>query len=83
MFCFQNNITKLDVQFIAKARTNNASVVYSLVPYNSDYMKFRINNNGEVFVTELLDREDQPEYTVCVFMCVHVYMFAPSSGCML
>ena len=58
-------VTELDVYISAKARSENGSIIYSLVEYSDDYRSFSINPaNGTIYITECLDREIRSAYTV-------------------
>ena len=60
---FQKTQTKLNVRFIANARTPGAIVIYSLAPFGLDYNYFRVDAaTGDVNVTSDLDFEEQRTY---------------------
>ncbi|KAL8591923.1 hypothetical protein ACOMHN_039976 [Nucella lapillus] len=64
----EHSQTKLDIKLQALSRTQNGSILYSLIPLvNGDYVNFRINRTtGDIFVIADLDREIQDTYTVLV-----------------
>ncbi|KAK7112050.1 cadherin-87A-like [Littorina saxatilis] len=63
----EHDQSRLNVDISAVARTANASIIYSFVPFRNDYRNFFINSGtGSINVTADLDREVQATYTLVI-----------------